>query len=75
MFDLELHGLSQRQYVLADIMWRLENFSDVENFIATLPRDEAQECRGIIEMMKLAIFEQEQDDSLELAQKLIQRVK
>jgi len=75
MLDLELRGLNQRQCVLADIMWRLENFDDVEAFIATLPRAEAQECRGIIEMMKLAVLEQQQDDSMELAKQLIQRVK
>jgi hypothetical protein len=58
MNDLELHGLNARQQVLADIMWSLEEFDQVQAFIKTLPRREKIECEGIIEMMKMAIVEQ-----------------
>ena len=58
MNDLELHGLNVRQQVLADIMWSLEEYDQVEAFINTLPERERVECKGIIEMMKMALVEQ-----------------
>jgi hypothetical protein len=58
MVELELYGLTARQQVLADIMWQLEEYDDVQAFIATLPDSEACECESIIEMMKLALVEQ-----------------
>ena len=58
MVELELQGLNSRQQVLADILWQLEEYDDVQAFIATLPDREACECESIIEMMKLALVEQ-----------------
>ena len=58
MVELELYGLTARQQFLADIMWQLEEYDDVQAFIATLPDREACECESIIEMMKLALVEQ-----------------
>jgi hypothetical protein len=57
MLEIELHGLNARQQVLADIMWELEEYEQVEAFIATLPDREACECQAIIEMMKLELVE------------------
>jgi hypothetical protein len=58
MIEFTLEGLNARQRVLADIMWSLEEYNDVERFIKSLPKKEAAECRSIIEMMKMAIVEQ-----------------
>jgi len=58
MIEFELQGLNARQQVLADIMWSLEEFEQVQAFIATLPDREACECETIIEMMKMAVVEQ-----------------
>ena len=58
MIELELHGLNARQQVLADIMWSLEEYDQVQAFINTLPKREKIECEGIIEMMKMAVVEQ-----------------
>jgi hypothetical protein len=58
MVELELYGLTARQQFLADIMWQLEEYDDVQAFIATLPDREACEAESIIEMMKLALVEQ-----------------
>jgi hypothetical protein len=58
MIEFTLEGLTQRQQVLADIMWSLEEYDQVERFIATLPDREACECQTIIEMMKMAVVEQ-----------------
>jgi hypothetical protein len=57
MPEIHLNGLNQRQRVLADIMWSIEEWSDVERFIATLPSRERIECEGIVEMMKMELVE------------------
>jgi hypothetical protein len=57
MAEIKLDGLNQRQRVLADIMWAIEDWSDVEKFIATLPKRERIECEGIVEMMRMELVE------------------
>jgi hypothetical protein len=58
MVEIKLDGLNKRQQVLADIMWTIEDWSDVERFIATLPKRERIECEGIVEMMRMELVEQ-----------------
>jgi len=58
MSEIKLDGLNQRQRVLADIMWSIEEWNDVERFIATLPKRERIECEGIVEMMRMELVEQ-----------------
>ena len=55
--EIKLTGLNKRQRVLADIMWAIEEWDDVEKFIATLPKRERIECEGIVEMMKMELVE------------------
>ena len=57
MLEIELNGLNARQQVLADIMWELEEYEQVEAFIASLPDREACECQTIIEMMRMELVE------------------
>ena len=57
MAEINLDGLNSRQRVLADIMWSIEEWDDVERFVATLPTRERIECEGIIEMMRLELIE------------------
>ena len=56
-FEIKLTGLNKRQRVLADIMWSIEEWDDVEKFIATLPKRERIECEGIVEMMRMELVE------------------
>ena len=55
--EIKLTGLNKRQRVLADIMWAIPEWEDVERFIATLPKREAAECRSIVEMMQMELVE------------------
>ena len=57
MFQIELHGLTARQQVLADIMWELEEYEDVERFMAALPERERLECECLIDMMRMELVE------------------
>ncbi len=56
---IELIGLNARQQVLADIMWDLQEYEDVERFMAALPQRERLECEAIIEMMRMALVEKD----------------
>ena len=58
MVEFTLEGLNARQKFLADIMWALEEYDQVQAFIATLPDREACEAESIIEMMRMAVVEQ-----------------
>jgi hypothetical protein len=57
MSEIRLEGLNPRQQMLADIMWSIEEWADVEKFIATLPARERIECQGIVEMMRIELIE------------------
>ena len=57
MVKIKLEGLNARQRVLADIMWSIEEWTDVERFIATLPKREKAECQRIVDMMKMELVE------------------
>jgi hypothetical protein len=79
MNEIKIDGLNQRQRVLADIMWSIEEWSDVERFIATLPNRERIECEGIVEMMKMELIEsyrkdQEVENTVE-ADQLIDKIR
>ena len=62
MVEIKLEGLNARQRVLADILWSIEEWSDTERFIATLPKREKAECESIVEMMKMELVESYRKD-------------
>ena len=55
--EIKLTGLNKRQRVLADIMWSIEEWADVEKFVKTLPTRERCECKSILEMMQMEVVE------------------
>ena len=57
MPEITLNGLNARQKVLADIIWSIEEWTDVERFIKTLPKREKAEAEGIVEMMRMEVVE------------------
>lgn len=77
MVEFELTGLNARQQILADIMWQLEEYDDVQAFIATLPDREACECQTIIEMMRMAVVEQCYDgiQNLDAANSVLDKIR
>jgi hypothetical protein len=77
MVEFELQGLNARQQILADIMWQLEEYDQVQAFIAALPDREACEAESIIEMMKMAVVEQCYDgiQQLDAAKSVIDKVR
>ena len=69
---LELHGLTEKQMALCDIMWAIETMEGVESFISTLPTKDQRDCRSLIEMMKLAFADKVEttDDAQEVILKI-----
>jgi hypothetical protein len=58
MIEIEITGLTKRQKVLADILWHIEDWNQVEVFMKSLPERDRIDCEGIIEMMRLSLVEQ-----------------
>jgi hypothetical protein len=75
--EFTIEGLNPKQMALADIMWSLDGFDEVQAFIKTLPKREQTECHTIIELMKMAMIEQCYDGISELteAQTLLNQFK
>lgn len=74
MIDTE--NLTQRQRILFDIMWNIEEWNQVERFIRSLPKKDRIDCDGIVELIKLAIIEEHsQEKDFTEAKELINRVK
>jgi len=57
MNDIVITGLNKRQKILADIIWNIEEWDQVEIFMSSLPERDRIDCEGIIEMMRMQLVE------------------
>jgi hypothetical protein len=55
--EIKLEGLNARQKVLADIMWSIPEWDDIEKLVKALPARERNECKSILEMMRIELVE------------------
>ena len=62
MIEISLDGLSKRQQVLAEIIWNIDEWDQVQTFINSLSKRDRIDCEGIIEMMRLSLVEQYADE-------------
>ena len=62
MNDIVITGLNRRQKILAEIIWNIEEWDQVEIFMSSLPKRDRIDCEGIIEMMRMSIVEQIADE-------------
>ena len=53
-----LYGLTNHQKILADILWNLDEWDQVQVFVNSLPRRDRIDCEGILEMMRMCLVEQ-----------------
>ena len=75
---LEIRGLSQRQRVLADILWACDSIPEVELFIAGLPTSELkQEASTLVNLMIVQSQDRAVDasDDMTQANEIINRIK
>jgi hypothetical protein len=65
---IEIDGLNYHQRILADILWNLQTFDQIQSFLETLDDDERQEANTVMTMMTLAVFDQEMGTAMANAQ-------
>ena len=59
-----IEGLSARQRVLADCLWKLNGQKEVYGFIRSLPREFQPEAESVLSMMLAAVFDQTEEVNL-----------
>jgi hypothetical protein len=77
MLDIQLEGLTQRQMVIADMIWACGTKSEIDHLIKFLPTQEMKdEAESIVQMMIMATVEQCYDGlgSMDEARQLIKKV-
>ena len=60
---MRLEGLTERQVELLDTMWAIEEFTELEAWMATLCRDERIEAENLQRLVILETFEELMEES------------
>jgi hypothetical protein len=60
---MKLDGLTERQVELLDTMWAIEEFSEVEEWMATLSRADRMEAQNLQNLVILEAFEESMEHS------------
>ena len=73
---ISITGLSNKQKVLMDVMWAMEDMPAVEAFIKTLPTRDQQDCQSLVTIAVQESLEEDNrlDDYEQDARNLIARV-
>jgi hypothetical protein len=73
---ITITGLTHKQKALMDVMWSMEDMTNVQSFIKTLPTRDRQDCLSLIEIAVQETLEEDNriDEYEELALNLISRV-
>ena len=72
---ITITGLTPKQKALMDVMWAMEDMSNVQAFIKTLPKRDRQDCLSLIEIAVQASLEEDNrlEDYADAAQAAIAR--
>jgi hypothetical protein len=54
---IELHGLTEHQVELLDIIWNIDSMPEVEEWVATLSDRDQMECHSLIELLAIEILD------------------
>jgi len=57
MSRVQIEGLNSRQRAIADVLWMMQDRSQVEAFIRALHPSMRKEAETVVEMMMLAIWD------------------
>lgn len=71
--DIQIEGLSQRQRIIADVLWELDSQEAVENFIKSLPEAAQKEAVTIMTLMIWAALDTVTETNL--AEQALERFK
>lgn len=74
---IELHGLTEHQMELLDIIWSIDSMPEVEEWIDTLSERDQMECHSLIQLLALEILDARLTLSKKFpeAQQVINRIK
>jgi hypothetical protein len=67
--SITVEGFTAKQRILADLVWNMDSADQVEEFIRTLPRADAEDARIVVAMITAAALDQV--TSTELAQQVL----
>jgi hypothetical protein len=75
--EYKIEGLSKKQVALLDIMWSMQDPDDVDNFIRSLPKADAQVARSLVTLLTYEMLEEWLVDVTEFpeARSVIERVR
>jgi len=73
---ITITGLTHKQKALMDVMWSMEDMTNVQSFIKTLPIRDRQDCLSLIEIAVQETLEEDNriEDYEQAAVDLIARV-
>lgn len=54
---ISIKGFSEKQAVIADLVWALDSKEQVDNFISSLAKEDAKEAKVVVEMILAALFD------------------
>jgi len=60
---MKLDGLTERQVELLDTMWAIDEFTDLEAWMATLSRADRMEAQNLQNLVILEAFEESMEHS------------
>jgi hypothetical protein len=72
---IEIHGLSERQREIADMLWTLASTQELREWFDSLDRDTLFEAYIVHQMMLLAFLDQEPLGRMKEANQLIDRIR
>jgi len=74
---IELHGLTQHQVELLDIIWNLDTKSELDDFIDLLDEEDQKMCYTLSELLSIEIMDMALDWITEFpeADSVINRIK
>jgi hypothetical protein len=74
---IELHGLTEHQVELLDIIWNIDSMPEVEEWVATLSDRDQMECHSLIELLAIEIMDSQLKLSVKFpeADKVIKHIK
>ena len=59
---MQINGLTERQVELLDTMWAIEEFTELEEWMATLSRADRMEAQRLQQLVILEAFEELLDE-------------
>lgn len=72
---ITIHGLSPKQRVFAEVLWRLNGEEEVKQFLDLLNPNDRREALVVIDMMLAAAFDECEIEDFTEAQELIRKIK